>query len=139
MRRLLRENWYRDVWLLLLSIVLVLMVLGLQTKVDRQREGRAIAINVMCGGISAVIEAGRATITGSSRSFSPEFERNLERLGYPPRKQRTQAANAAAKAYAAAIAKSVQEESGVKDLVRKDGSLDCARLRKVTHVVGPLY
>lgn len=133
-RRLLRENWYRDVWLLLVSLVLLLMVHGVQSRVERQREGRAIAINVMCGGISSVIEAGRATITGSS-TLSPEFERNLERLGYPPERQRKAAARAAAKGYAASIAAAVQQESGVRGLVRKDGSLNCERLRQVTHVI----
>ncbi len=97
-----------------------------------QREGRDIARDFSCATTSAVIDAGIATIKGGGRTISPEFERNLRRLGYPPLVQRQLQADLAAAAYARAVATRVQSATGRTDLVREDGSLNCARLRAVT-------
>lgn len=96
-----------------------------------QRQGRALALDVTCGATSAVIEAGRDTIIGaSSAPRSAKTERALEALGFPPKAVRDRQAADAAKEYARSIARSVQEQSGRTDLVRADGSLNCAKLKR---------
>lgn len=99
---------------------------------NEQKVGRSRTLSVVCGSISAVAEAGRATIDGGATGVGPsEFERNLRRLGYPPRSTRRRTAKAAARAYTRAIGRAVEQESGVTGIVRQDGSLDCAKLRRV--------
>jgi hypothetical protein len=126
-RRLVRENAYRDVWLLLVSGLMVWALLDIRGVVNDQREGRRYAVNVVCGATSAVIDAGRATITGGGVG-PPEFVRNLERLGYPPRRVREAQAQKAAAQYADLIARRVEKVAGATDVVRRDGTLDCALL-----------
>lgn len=132
-RLILRENWYRDVWLLLVSAFVVVAVLNSRDAVERQKEGRRVAVQAICGATSAVIEAGRATITGGATGVGGEFERNLRALGYPPRKVRQRQAMQAAEAYARTIAEGVRQAAGVnaRGLVRRDGTLDCQRLQQV--------
>lgn len=93
-----------------------------------QRQGRQIAIGITCGATSAIIAAGRATITGGG-NLPPELERNLRRLGYPPRSVREASARRAAEAYSSSIANAIEKQSGVKGIVRSDGSLDCDRVK----------
>lgn len=101
--------------------------------VSKQAEGRRIAVQIICGATSGVIEAGRATITGqTSAAFSPVFERNLERLGFPPKAQRESVARRQAVLYAKFIAKRVRDvaDGRGRGIVRKDGSLNCDRLQR---------
>lgn len=130
---ILRENWYRDIWLLGVSAFVVIAVLNSQDAVDQQKEGRKVAVAAICGATSAVIEAGRATITGGAAGISGEFERNLRELGYPPRKIRQEQAEQAAQMYARTIAEGVRASAGKQSrgLVRKDGTLNCQRLQQV--------
>lgn len=137
-RVLVRENWYRDVWLFIITAAsawAVLTTLSIVADVQQgQRdvqEGRRFAVSVNCAATSAVIEAGRATITGGAAGVGGEFERNLERLGYPPRKVRKRQAKQAGRAYAAAIARQVEKAAGVKGVVHRDGTLDCPRLTRL--------
>ena len=134
---------WRDFVPLVALVIAAYAVFGLEDKVDKtavdvqvarrvadsQREGRQTAVAITCGAISAVIEAGRATITSGSQ-VSPEFERNLRKLGYPPRSQREEAARKAARAYSVSIAQAVEEESGVQGIVREDGTLNCERVQE---------
>lgn len=143
-RRLrLRENWYRDLWLLLLTIVLVGLSLNASgdagealSKAERQQEGRAVAVDVVCGGLSAVIESGRAAFTAGGQ-LPPRLTDFLERHGYPPAAVREAAARKAAVDYAEGIAKAVERESGLSGLVRRDGSLNCQALRKAAAATRP--
>lgn len=98
----------------------------------RQREGREVGVKITCATLGAVIDAGRKTISSSTIVGSPRFTRNLERLGMPPADERKAQAQLAADAYAKAIADAVQERSGVKGAVNKDGTLNCSRLLDVT-------
>lgn len=100
---------------------------------EQQRDGRAVAIDALCGAISGVVEAGRATITAGTGKDDKEtaFTRALVRLGYPPISVRRTQANDAAKAYGKAIAKAVEDATKQKHLTRKDGSLDCSRVKRV--------
>ena len=96
-----------------------------------QREGRQIAAQTTCAALGAVIDAGRATIR-SGGALPRKLERFLEGYGYPSREERKTAAELAAASYARAITTRVQTITGRSDLVRRDGSLDCARLREVS-------
>jgi hypothetical protein len=63
--------------------------------------------------------------------------RNLERLGYPPAEVRKRNARRAADEYARAIARGVERQSGVRGVVRPDGSIDCRRLARLARTVPP--
>lgn len=158
------ENWYRDVVLFFVSLFVVIAVsrssdaTNNATRASReathasinatrasrnaldaihqQRVGRVVAIKILCGAMSAAIDAGRATITGGALSVTGDFERNLRALGYPPRAVRLSAARRAARAYAKQIATGVTVAVGgpgeARGVVRPDGSLDCRRLLVVS-------
>lgn len=134
-RILVRENAYRDVWLIAITVLCLVAIDRTDSKVERQREGRATANAIVCGAVSAVIDAGQATITGSSAGGgSEEFLRNLEKLGYPPENVRKAQAEKAARAYARSIAERVEKQAGAEGegIVRPDGSIDCKKLARVT-------
>lgn len=96
-----------------------------------QRDGRRAAVQITCGAISGVIEAGRETILSSTKGkHDTPFERRLEALGYPPRTVRKAQAMAAAAAYARSIASSVRDaaDGKARGVVKRNGSLDCDKL-----------
>lgn len=101
---------------------------------SEQSEGRQITLTATCATLSGVIEAGRATILGGVIIRPREFERNLERMGLPPRSVRRHSAGQAAVAYANAIAARVEVATGKKGLIRHDGTLDCGLLARIGHV-----
>jgi hypothetical protein len=131
---IIRENAYRDVWLLLISGFLLLALVRSQDAIDRQIEGRRIGSSITCSVISSVIEAGRDQILSSATPGPPNFEANLRKLGYPPIKVRREAAQAAAHQYASRIAWRVKEASGLRGIIRKDGTLNCPNLQKAVKV-----
>lgn len=96
-----------------------------------QASGRAVAIDALCGAVSGVVDAGRETITGAAAAPDTDFTRALEKLGYPPRKIRKAAAVVAAREYGRSIAKAVEDATHREGLSRKDGTLDCSRLKSV--------
>lgn len=125
--------WVRDLCTLALIVMVVLTLTGQDSTLDRQREGRKLAIEAICGVQRAVISAGQAQLRSGANIQPPRFERNLEQLGYPSKAQRQKAAEAAARGYARSIAEAVQRESGVKGLVdERTGSLHCTRLVKAS-------
>jgi hypothetical protein len=97
-----------------------------------QAKGRRVAIGVTCGATSAIIEAGRSIITGESQGALPKSaEKALRALGFPPRKQRRHQALLAAKAYAKSISDAIEKQSGVKGIVRRNGSLNCDLYQRI--------
>lgn len=136
-----RADVVRDFWLILATGLMVLALVHSQQAVTRsqnalqaQVEGRRIGQLITCASISAVIDAGRATITGSNQIGPPRFERSLEALGLPRREVREQQAQTGARLYAQSIARKVETASGVRGIVKKDGSLNCALLRRLTAI-----
>lgn len=105
-------------------------VAGIQTDVDVQRQGRGVAIDILCGFGNGVEAAGKATITTPVQP--PEFRRNLEKLGLPPEAERQANAKVAGEAYARLISQNVADQAGAAavDVVNKDGSLNCDALSK---------
>lgn len=126
-----RENWYRDVWLLLLSAVVLWAAVASVQNSARARhlaEGNRRAIEVSCAATSAVVDAGRATLRGGAVIRPDRFRHELERLGLPPQTVRERGADAAARDYGASIASAVERATGRPGLARPDGTLDCRRL-----------
>jgi hypothetical protein len=130
-----RDNWYRDVWLAFVSAFLLLALYNQNSVVTKVQDGRRLGTTITCAATSAVIEAGRTTLKNSATIKPRELEINLMRLGLPRQKARELAANAAASAYARHISQAVADQAGRtgKNVVRKDGTLDCVALR---HAVG---
>lgn len=136
-----RADVVRDFWLIVATgLMLVALVQShnadtrSQNALQAQTEGRRIGQLITCASISAVIDAGRATITGSNSIGPPRLERSLEALGLPPPSVRARQAQIGARLYAQSIAQKVETASGVRGIVRRDGSLNCALLRKLTAI-----
>lgn len=128
-----RENWHRDVWLLLITGLVAYALVSMAGVISDQREGRRIAVRALCGATDGVIDAGRATITGSAGGLNPELTRFLERHGYPPKPIRQAQADKAARLYGRSIGARVELATGLKGLVEPDGGLDCERLAAVSN------
>lgn len=127
----------RGVFIVLLAVGVTSNAIAIRVALDAdqgQREGRRVAVQTTCAAISAVIDAGRATILAAGQEQPQPFERNLLKLGYPSLERRRTASELAAATYARSIAGRVAAITGSKGLVRPDGSLDCARLRKAARL-----
>jgi hypothetical protein len=96
-----------------------------------QTVGRKVALTASCAAISGVVDAGRATILGGVIIRPKAFERTLTKMGLPSFPSRKRSAEAAAAAYGQAIAMRVEQATHRKGLTRKDGTLDCERIRQV--------
>lgn len=135
-RLFIRDNAYRDVWLVLTTGIVAVALINSSEAINQQKEGRRAGLDVTCALGSGVIEAGRATISsGAASNKDPHMRRflkELEKLGYPPRRVRERQAKLAAEAYARQIARVVERASGVKGIVRQNGKLDCEKLRVIT-------
>lgn len=103
----------------------------------KQREGRKVAIDVLCGFANGVADAGRGQLTAPV--MPPKFRRNLERLGLPPAKVRARGQRAAADAYARVILRSVERQAGAGTggAVIRDGRLDCRALQHASRSTKP--
>lgn len=128
--------WRRVVPLIALGLA-GYAVWGLSGKVDankdaltRQVEGRRVALEVLCGGISGVEDAGRRILTDtlpppaptpSSTPVGPEL---LARRNY-------------AEAYNLVISRRVIQEAGAsaRDVVREDGTIDCDVLKRESQAI----
>jgi hypothetical protein len=123
------DNWYRDVWLFVVTAIVFLALHDASAAIKSNHEGRRAAVNVTCATLSAVIESGRETLRAGAQIGPPRFERGLTRMGLPPLADRQRAADLAATHYSKNIATEVERQSGVRGLVLPDGRLDCSRLR----------
>lgn len=124
------ENWYRDVILCVVCIFVFISLNNSDGAIDRVREGRALAIRVMCGATNATINAGRAQITGGSAGVPDKLASFLEAHGYPPKGLREKQAKVAANLYAQSISKGVLKTTGgeARGLVDPTGALRCDKL-----------
>lgn len=132
------ERTWRD----LVPVIAVAMagyaVVGVEGKADRaqdtairQQEGRRVAVDVLCGGIVGVENAGRLTLLnqlpGVPAARMPSREVRLRET--------------AARAYTILISEAVIEQAGVKDassVLRPDGSIDCEGLKRAARATtGP--
>lgn len=100
------------------------------------QKGRSDALKVTCAVQSAIAQAGKQVIVGSTTPPSPAQERALENLGLPSFKVRQAQAAAAATGYVLSISTNIDKQIGSKGdhLVNKNGTLDCTRLAKVARI-----
>lgn len=98
----------------------------------RQQEGRAIAIDVLCGFGNGVASAGRNVIRGHRANGQP-----IPGVHFSRREQKVR--DAAAADYGGFIVQTVQGQAGVRshDVVKADGTLDCAKLRLAARATHP--
>lgn len=104
-----------------------------KTAIRRVESGRKIGSAINCATTSAIIDAGRETIRSGAYVRPAEFALALENLGLPPFTTRAQYARAAARGYARKISIAVGK-TGVRGVVREDGTLDCAALQKAAKI-----
>lgn len=112
----------------------VLAAVGVFLLLARIQDSRRTGLGVSCGIASAVVDAGRAVITGSSASSDPVFLRNLEKLGYPPKKVRDEQARQLAEKYTQVITDRVAKQAGAHTAreVLRGGRLDCAAVERAS-------
>jgi hypothetical protein len=115
--------WQNAIPLLALALAF-LAIKGTTSKLDRQREGRGVAINVLCGGLRGVEDAGVAILKDQLPNV-------------PHRDQTAQEARLRerfAQSYAAIISKAVLDQAGrtLKDVLEPDGRLNCDRVVKAS-------
>lgn len=116
------KGWIGEHWkTIVASLVCFYLILVISNQVDenrarldRQVEGRRVAVDVLCGLGSGVAKAGALTFSGKLPG--------LRGAGNPT----------AQAAYVDVIVASVADEAGVeaRGLVLADGSIDCGLLRK---------
>jgi hypothetical protein len=121
--------WYGErVWQDLIPLVALVLaaiaVFGTQSDVERQREGRGIAINVLCGVSNGIVDAGREILTDTLPG-TEHYQRPHSAL----EKSRAQAY---ADSYARVISFSVAQQAGVQaeGVLRHDGTIDCDALSR---------
>lgn len=128
-----RVDWVWRRVVPVIAIVLALVaILGLRGKVDRtqsqvdaQREGRRVALEVICGALYGVEEAGRLILLGELPPPAPPTphvsreERDLR--------------DRYARSYTSVINLRVLEAARIrgKQVFREDGTLDCDKLKDV--------
>lgn len=101
-------------------ILAFLAISGTESKLDRQKEGRGVAINVLCGGLRGVEDAGVAILK--------------DQLPNVPHRKQTQAEaqlrEQFAVSYSSIISHAVTEQAGqpLKNVLEPDGRLNCDRV-----------
>lgn len=133
-----RVDW---VWRRVVPLIALFLagyaVWGLSGKVDanqdaitRQVEGRKIAIEVLCGGISGVEDAGRQILTNTLPSPAPK-------ASVTPSAPEKRAREDFAKAYALVISRRVIQEAGAsaKGILRDDGTINCTTLKRESQAI----
>jgi mRNA-degrading endonuclease toxin of MazEF toxin-antitoxin module len=144
--RRLPTRWYRDLWLVLISVVLLFTVKALADEVNEQRNGRKTGTTITCVITSSILRGSHAFIVASSAQALPaKLEARLLKEGFPPKEAREKAAVVQADAYTKAIGDAVVEAVGskAKGLIvevshKRDfhassaGTVNCAQLKTLT-------
>jgi hypothetical protein len=131
-RKLARENWYRDVWLVAVTVLVAASLTVEAKRTSEIQEGRRTTLSISCAVSAAVVKAGRVIIVSSSKQgLPPKLELFLEQHGLPPKKLREQGAARSAESYTSGINQEIVNVSGVKaaQVLNKDGTLNCNKLR----------
>jgi hypothetical protein len=136
-RRHTARHVYRDVWLVIITGLALLGIWLNHNAVQGQIAGRHFAVGFTCAVQSAIAEGGRDVILGQTSRPVTRFERELEKLGYPPRAQRHKAAEQAAREYVQHISARVKAQVGAnaRNLIRPDGTIDCTRLQELANTI----
>lgn len=135
----MRENWYRDVWLVIITGLSLLAIWLNSQTLDQQAKGRHFAVGVTCSAISAISQAGQQVLSPPvPKGPKSRFERALERLGYPPPNRRRIQSELLARLYVEHISEAIQRQVGGRGahLVRPNGTLDCRQLQRLANTGG---
>jgi hypothetical protein len=144
----LRDNWYRDVWLLVITLFVVVLALKILSVVNEIQEGRRDSAGISCAVSSATVTAGKLVIVQSSEQpLPPKLEQFLEEHGLPPLKDRQLAARGTADEYTKLINAAIVKYAGVRgtSVLEPDklpngqpnpaaGLLNCDKLRALAKV-----
>jgi hypothetical protein len=133
----LPERWYRDVWLFIITLMVLGALLTITDTVNEVQEGRRAATGISCAVSSATVTAGHDVIVSSAeQAMPPKLEKFLMHLGVPGHKTRESEAKLLAKTYANSIESAVIAAAGAqaKQVVNKDGTLNCNKLRELARI-----
>lgn len=141
-RKLIRENAYRDAWLLAITVFVLLGFKALDDQNTEIQQGRKATTGITCAVSAAVVKGGKLTIVSSAEAPLPHrLEVFLRAHGYPPLAQRKAQAQQAGEAYSQFINAEIIAASGVhaKQVLEpsrlhgkpnpRAGELNCKRLR----------
>lgn len=146
MKRWLPESFYRDVWLFVISVFVVLGFASLEDKTTEIQEGRRTGTTITCVITSSILRGSHSFIVASAAAPLPgKIEARLVKEGYPRKVQREQAGVEQADSYTAAIANAVVAAAGAqaRGLIveaspkpgkrgASAGTVNCSRLRTLT-------
>lgn len=146
MRRLIRENAYRDLWLLAVSIMVLFGFKALSDKTAEIQEGRKTGTTITCVITSSILRGSHNFIVASSSAPLPgKIEARLVKEGYPRKAEREQEGVRSADSYTTAVANAVVAAAGneARGLIAETspakgkhgpaaGTLNCARLKTLT-------
>ena len=140
------RDWYRDLVPVLSVVIASIALIGLENKVERNREGRKIALQVVCAVASTQNEGARTILlasaalpgdkivgdfkSGSFQVVSGPFAKFLEARGFPGPRKRVSNAQAAAVAYALDTTAGIKQIANIPNIVDKTGRLNCSALQK---------
>jgi hypothetical protein len=148
MAKHMRDNWYRDVWLFLITVAVVVGFISIIEATQQIEHGRRDTSGITCAVTSATVHAGKLVITSSAQQPLPlELEAFLEKHGLPSRKTREASAETAANSYTALINDAIVKTAGVKATKVLEperlpngapnpnaGLLNCERLRQLARI-----
>lgn len=146
--KLLNENWYRDLWLALVTAAVVIGFVAIEGKTNEIQEGRKATAGITCAVSAAVVKGGRVTIVTSSEApLPPKLEGFLKKYEYPSKKVRRHQAQLSGEAYTKSINAEIVKAAGVKasKVIEPDklpnghpnpnaGSLNCKNLRELARL-----
>lgn len=142
------DNWYRDIWLFVTTI---LLVAGLKAGFNNTNEiqaGRVTGTQISCGINQSTLRANQRVIEGATAaSQTPAQEQTLERLGFGNKTERAAQAKSLGAQYVLFVKREIVNFAGpqatnVIELVpvgkRKNRSfqarVNCVKLRSLTKI-----
>lgn len=137
--------WARDLWLFLVTCIVLATAVVLAEEVQEQKEGRKIGTTITCIITSSILQGSHSFIvSASSQPLPPKVEHRLIEEGYPSKVIREGEAEVQADAYTKAISDAVVAAVGKKarGLItenekqskgrRPAGSVNCSQLKTIT-------
>lgn len=102
-------------------IIAAIAVQGNTSDIQRQKEGRAVAVDVLCGFGNGVATAGRKALSGELAGQTGR--------GLPPE---------AVRDYTRTVTSTLLKEAGITgtDVLKANGEIDCTKLKIVARTAG---
>lgn len=134
---MLPERWYRDIWLLIITIIILLALGSLHEQTLEIQEGRVVGTQISCGLTQATITANKHVIEGSLLShYTASQEKALKIFGFGDKKARERKSVIAGHAYILSIQQAVMLFAGNKasGVIQSNGKVNCKELKQLSHV-----